>query len=98
MALVISTDFLYNCSIKMFLTKYSVNLPSYYQALDLISLHIKQSVFLNSFLADWCLHKLYDLVLSSSPAMANKRKKGGENNADNYVNKYVWFLICIYIK
>ena len=34
-------------------------------------------------------HKLYDLVLSSSPAMADKRKKRGENNADNYVNKYV---------
>ena len=32
------------------------------------------------------LHKLYDLVWSSSQAMPDKRKERGENNADNYVN------------
>ena len=32
------------------------------------------------------LHKLYDLVWSSSQAMPDKRKERGENNADNYVS------------
>ena len=42
------------------------------------------------FFGQW-LHKLYDLVLSSSQAMADKRKERGGNNANNYVNQYVSF-------
>ena len=50
MALVISADFLYNFSIKMFL----INTLAIDQVLvlDLISFYIKQSVFLNYFLAN----------------------------------------------
>ena len=85
MALAFIADFLYMISIKIFLTKYHISWPSSSIRPNFIT-KIINSVFSNSFLTNLSRDKLYNLVLSSSPALTNKSKKRGGNNVQNCVN------------
>ena len=92
MVLAFSADFLYMFFIKMFLTKYHNSWPIFCIKPNFLK-KITNRVFSNSFLANWSRDKLYNLVSSSSPALTDKSKKREGNNAENYVNYYVWFPI-----
>ena len=84
-ALAFSADFQYKFSIKMFLTKYYISWPISCIRPNFLT-KITNSVFSNSFLANHWRDKLYNLALLSSPALTDKSKKRGEDNAENYVN------------
>ena len=92
MALAFSADFLYMFSIQMFLTKYHYSWPVSCIRPNFLT-KITNRMFSNSFLANWSRDKLYNLVSSSSAALTDKSKKREGNNAENYVNYYVWFPI-----
>ena len=85
MTLAFCAEFLYMFSIKMFLTKYHISWPSS-RIRPNFQIKITNSVFSKCFLVNWWRDKLYNLVLSSSPALTDKSKKRGGNNAENYVN------------
>ena len=90
MALVISADFLHNFFINIFLTKHIINWPSFCIRPNFLPDQTK-CVFKLVF-SQLMGHKFHDLVLSSSRAMANKRKQRGWNNADNMLISMFDFL------
>ena len=106
MPLAFSANFLYMFSIKMFLSKYHISWPSSSirpNFLTKISNKVYFQILLNSsfkffFKFKLMRDKLYNLVSSSSPALVQKSKKRGGNNAENLlISMFDFQFIHIYI-